>query len=247
MNRVKWELRLGIALVLISISVYAIKYLIFGDVKGTFGFLFNVLGYLPINVLLVTLILNQLLARRSKHEKTEKRNLIIEAFFSELGTEFLRFLSGSDSKLEKIQKALIATDGWSAEAYNQVRRGFIQHKCDIDIKKVDLQRLYSILKEKRAFLIRLLENPAILEHGPFTKILQAIFHLAEELEMRDTFEGLPVADYKHLEYDIKRAYDLLLPAWLDYMHYLRGNYPYLFSLAVRTNPFDSNAKVVLSD
>jgi len=38
---------------------------------------------------------------------------------------------------------------------------------------------------------------------------------------------------------------LLVHEWLDYMKYLKKNYPYLFSLAVRTNPFDRNASVVL--
>ncbi|MBA7569274.1 hypothetical protein ES708_11013 [subsurface metagenome] len=31
--------------------------------------------------------------------------------------------------------------------------------------------------------------------------------------------------------------------WLDYMKHLKNNYPYLFSLAMRTNPFDANASV----
>jgi hypothetical protein len=29
-----------------------------------------------------------------------------------------------------------------------------------------------------------------------------------------------------------------LDEWLDYMKYLKANYPDLFSLAIRTNPFD---------
>jgi len=42
---------------------------------------------------------------------------------------------------------------------------------------------------------------------------------------------------------MKRAYHLLILEWLDYMKHLKTNYPYLFSLAVRTNPFDTNASV----
>jgi len=29
------------------------------------------------------------------------------------------------------------------------------------------------------------------------------------------------------------------------MHHLKRNYPYLFSLAIRTNPFDPNARVIV--
>ena len=34
---------------------------------------------------------------------------------------------------------------------------------------------------------------------------------------------------------------LLVREWLSHMEHLKVDYPYLFSLAVRTNPFDPNA------
>jgi hypothetical protein len=37
------------------------------------------------------------------------------------------------------------------------------------------------------------------------------------------------------------VYELLAAQWLAYMKHLRDNYPYLFSLAIRTNPFDPDA------
>jgi len=41
--------------------------------------------------------------------------------------------------------------------------------------------------------------------------------------------------------DIERAYKLLVREWLSHMEHLKGHYPYLFSLALRTNPFDPDA------
>jgi hypothetical protein len=38
---------------------------------------------------------------------------------------------------------------------------------------------------------------------------------------------------------------LLSQQWLDYMKHLKGNYPFLFSLAMRTNPFDQNASPII--
>jgi hypothetical protein len=40
---------------------------------------------------------------------------------------------------------------------------------------------------------------------------------------------------------MERAYVLLIREWLDYMNHLQQVYPYLFSLARRTNPFDPGA------
>lgn len=50
---------------------------------------------------------------------------------------------------------------------------------------------------------------------------------------------------RHLAGDVDRVYGLLARFWLEYMRYLKGNYPYLFSLAVRTNPFDECASPVV--
>ena len=50
---------------------------------------------------------------------------------------------------------------------------------------------------------------------------------------------------KHLSGDIQRAYQILVREWLDYLEHLKQDYPYLFSLALRTNPFDANASVVI--
>jgi hypothetical protein len=68
---------------------------------------------------------------------------------------------------------------------------------------------------ERDFLVRLLENPILLEHESFTELLRAVFHLTEELAAREDLGNLPDSDYKHLAGDIKRAYVLLVHQWLD--------------------------------
>ena len=85
------------------------------------------------------------------------------------------------------------------------------------------------------------QNPNLLEHDSFTDLLWAVFHLAEELAWRQDLRRLPGSDLSHLTGDIERAYTRLITEWLDYMRHLKGSYPYLFSLATRTNPFDPDA------
>ncbi len=95
------------------------------------------------------------------------------------------------------------------------------------------------------FLLNILQNPNLTEHEVFTDLLWAVLHLTEELEHRTSFEGLPDTDYQHLSADLRRAYQRLAGSWLDYMLHLQTDYPYLFSLALRTNPFDAEASVVV--
>ena len=91
----------------------------------------------------------------------------------------------------------------------------------------------------------MLENPTLLEHESFTELLRAVFHLLEELVNRDALSDLPDTDLDHLSGDIGRVYGLLVGEWLDYMHHLKNNYPYLFSLSMRMNPFDTDASPVV--
>lgn len=117
------------------------------------------------------------------------------------------------------------------------------HDYNINSKRGDLEAVRNFLKEKRQFLLNLLENPNLLEHESFTNLLWAVFHFTEELVHRRSLRGLPETDYKHLAGDLKRVYHLLIAEWLNYMKHLKENYPYLFSLAMRTNPFDANAVI----
>lgn len=101
------------------------------------------------------------------------------------------------------------------------------------------------LQEKRNFLLRLLENPVLLEHQDFTDLLRAVFHLTEELERREDVGIIPETDVIHLSGDVNRVYRLITFEWLSYMRYLEKSLPVLFSLAIRTNPFDEEASVIV--
>ncbi len=85
----------------------------------------------------------------------------------------------------------------------------------------------------------------IFEHESFTDCILALDHLTKELKARKELDGLPSTDLSHLELDIRRAYERLIPEWIKYMEYLKDHYPYLFSLAIRTNPFDPGSSVVI--
>ena len=49
----------------------------------------------------------------------------------------------------------------------------------------------------------------------------------------------------HLSIDIRRAWLALLREWITHMEHLQTDYPYLFALAVRTNPFDPEASATV--
>jgi hypothetical protein len=120
----------------------------------------------------------------------------------------------------------------------------INAKPDYDC--IDWEGLKGFLVEKRGFLLRLLENPNLLEHERFTDLLWATFHLTEELEARQSFDNLPQHDRDHLCNDIKRVYNYLTREWIYYAEHLKNNYPFLYSLVVRMQPFAENPSAVIT-
>jgi hypothetical protein len=239
-------MRLGITLVALSIAVYCLHYVFFHDAHHIFIYLVGDVAFVPIEVLLVTLIIHQILASRERRTRLNKLNMVIGVFFSEVGTHLLTLLSDADPALEEIRSDLVVDAGWTREDYQRVRPLLMGRRYAVELAEIDLDELRVFLTGRRDFLIRLLENPTLLEHESFTELLRAVFHMTQELGSRSDLAELPESDRQHLRGDIVRAYSLIVGEWLDYMRHLRDEYPYLFSLAMRTNPFDETATPVVT-
>lgn len=243
MKHVRWQILLIVSLISLSAALYYTHYRIFHDSHHIFIYLLGDIAFVPVEVLLVTIIIHQLLEKREKHSLLHKLNMVIGAFFSEAGSPLLKSLSSFDATSLKLKKELLITNNWNSKKFITMSKNLRNHPFAIDIQKGDLGRLRIFLQEKRTFLLNLLGNPNLLEHDSFTELLWAVFHLSEELGQRKDITSLPATDYAHLTGDIKRVYSLLLSEWVIYMQHLKKHYPYLFSLALRTNPFDDQACV----
>lgn len=240
-----WQIKLGIFLLFFSFSVYFLKFIILGDPENTYFYVFNALGFLPINVLLVTLVLNELLSTRARKERLEKLNMVIGTFFSEMGTDLLHAITRRDPDIARVTDALKIREDWRDEEFDKTKTVFSSYPFRVLPERQDLESMRAFLKDKKNFLLRLLENPMLLEHQTFTELLRAVIHLGEEPGRRGDLRAIPDSDVAHLQKDIERVYCILCFEWLAYMYHLKRHYPYLFSLAMRTNPFDPNAQVII--
>lgn len=238
-----WQVFLGIILIVLSAVVYYIHFLIFRDAHHIFIYLIGDIAFVFIEVLLVVMIIHRFFEYREKRLMLNKLNMAIGVFFNEVGTRLLELFSGFDPELSSITEKLILKNDWTKKDFLYIHKTLKMHSCNIDIAKGDLVEMKRFLSEKRDFLLGLLGNPNLLEHESFTNLLWAVFHLTDELEHRVDVTVLVETDARHIAGDMKRAYKHLLIEWLNYMRHLKNNYPYLFSLAMRTNPFDVNASI----
>ena len=172
--------------------------------------------------------------------------MIIGTFFSEAGNHFLEEFQTFNSDPETQKQLLSIDESWTPKDYRRARKALMAQTPFIDPSRGDLLKLRELLLSKREFFLRLMENPHLLEHESFTDLMWAITHLGEELSARDTIDPGNKADMEHLANDILRAYRELLLIWIGFMAHLQTEYPYLFSLAVRTNPFNSSSSAALS-
>ncbi len=186
-----------------------------------------------------------MLNRREQLTLQRKMSLLIGVFFSEVGIKLIRIFCQYDLNLAGINSDLIIKKEWADKDFNTLTKKLKQHGHKIDMSGININELSGLLFSKRNFMITLFENPTLLEHDKFTNLLRAAFHLTEELAYRKEHKELPQSDRDHIGGDISRVYSSLLVEWVDYMRYLKNDYPYLFSHAVRSNPFDKNASIVV--
>ncbi|MCD6599439.1 MAG: hypothetical protein J7L19_02550 [Dehalococcoidia bacterium] len=237
---------LAIAFVTLSAIAYYMHYLIFHDIHHILIYMLGDLAFLPLEVLLVVVFLERLLARRETQAKLEKLNMVMGAFFSELGNHLLRdLIKHFDNRLE-ISRHLNVTESWTKKDFQKAIDFAYHLRIEVDCRNTDLGELKAILEQKREFLLMLLGNPSLLEHDRFTDLLWAVTHLDEELAARPTLIGLPDKDLEHIAGDIQRLYDHLASQWLDYVQHLKSKYPFLFSLVLRTHPFQEQQSPIIT-
>ena len=240
----RWKIIAALGLVTLSLALYTLHFFIFHDSEHILIFLVSDIAFLPIEVLVVTLIIDQMLESRERQQRMEKLNLVIGTFFSTEGTPLLAMLASADPHVDGLRRELVVRDDWTHSRFRELHTLLKEQPVSVEFGRINVNLLGEFLFAHEEFVLRVVENPMIFEHESFTDLMLALTHATEELKARKGLAVLPPADRAHLERDINRVYGALVSEWLRYMEYLHGHYPYLFSLAMRTNPFDESASVV---
>jgi voltage-gated potassium channel len=194
---------------------------------------------------MVTGLTQVFLQRRQLILNRQRIHMLVGVFFTEAGNELLRIFTGFDPHIASIRKEFLVTADWKPERYLELKKRLISYEYKIDPAGLELEKIHSFLYAKGDLLIRQVENADLIENENFTGLLWATVHLRDELAARPSLKNLPKADIAHIANDAKRAYGLLTLQWIDYLQFLKIKYPFLFSLALRTNPFVENPDAVI--
>lgn len=120
MNKI-WSWRLSISLVLIAASAltYGLHFLIFRDLLHIFLYLIGDIAFMFINVLVVTLVIEQILARREKRALMKKLNMVIGTFFSDIGLELTKKFAVFVENADQIGRQLEFNARWQKKDFAQ--------------------------------------------------------------------------------------------------------------------------------
>ncbi|MGE5279395.1 MAG: hypothetical protein ACM3L6_01455 [Deltaproteobacteria bacterium] len=236
-----WKIVFAAFLIGLSALLYTVHYAVFRDAHHIFVYLLGDIAFVPIDVLLVVLILEHVLETQQKRQRLAKVNVVIDAFFSETGNPFLRLLDGVRRDTPALAEATRIAPDWTPRDFARARACWTATQPQVGQGDVDLAALRTFLVSRRPFLLSLLQNPTLLEHDAATDMLWSLSHLTEELIARKSLDRLSPADADHLAADVRRAYGRVGTCWVQHMEHLKKDYPYLYSLAVRTNPFHPEA------
>lgn len=242
-SNTKWLVKMGLAFTAISLGVYYSFYILFHDSEFIYHHFIIDLAFLPIEVFLVATIFENLMGRREKEERLERMHMIIGSFFYEIGADLVKSFVTYDSNVQNIGRDLMLNESWSKADFALVKYKLRKIIPEIHTDAVHFAQLKDLLYDKREYLLRLMESDNLMESEHFPQLLLAIFHLYEELQLRPDLNDLQHNDFAHLSNDVRRVYLLLTEQWLDYLCHIKESSPYLFSLAMRTNPFNPDAQV----
>lgn len=241
MKSSRWHIKTGLILVLLSLVLSLFHQWMFQEPRTFLFYALLNMAVLPVEILVVSLLINEWITQRERQLLLEKLNMIIGIFFSDVGMELIRRLTAYDQGVAVVREKLSRMKDWAEEDFRNADREIRTHAGQFVSPLESLDELRDFLVEKRPFFLHLLANPTLLDHDSFTQLLWSVLHLTEELASRKNLGQLSARDSRHLAVDIQRAYKMLVTEWLSYMKHLQRAYPYLFSFASRVNPFQLDA------
>lgn len=243
MKKRRNEIILIAVLLSTSFLLYSLENFIFKDSRYIYENVLSQTAFLPIYVLIVTLFIEQIIEKRDKQSMLSKLNVVIGVFFNEVGRDLLYTLSAVDNNFSNIrEKMKFSADNYDKK-YSELLVYLKKYESDFQCRQGGFVRLKEFMVSKKEVLLMMMENPNLMENESFTELLLALFHLYEELSKRENLDKISEQDHKHLRGDVERVYYLLMYEWLHYMKHLKEKYPYLFSLEIRVNPLDAEAKI----
>ena len=164
-----------------------------------------------------------------------------------MGLSLLRILSVADERSQALGEALVVSGRWSAKDFDAASRRLADQPCVVRLERLSLDEPEGLPRRGNGTSsCACWRTRTCSSTSRSPTCCGRSFTSPRSSSYRSSLQGLSESDAAHLAGDIKRAHELLISQWLTYIRHLQKDYPYLFSLAVRTNPFNPEARVEIA-
>lgn len=226
-----------IGLLALSGIFYLLHYLIFRDAHHIAIFAMHDIAFLPIEVILVSLVFDRVLDETHRDEQRGKVNMIESIFFKESGSDMLCYLVQCDPGSAALCRALAISPDWGLRDFEAARRFLKGYAFSIDTNRVDFFALHYHLVNRHKYFLKVIENPALMDHESFTDLILSMYHLWEELDFRTDLYSLSAADKAELGAITESVYRQLASEWLLNISYTQKHHAARFANSLRNSPF----------
>lgn len=148
MKAVSWEATVALGLCLASLALYLIHFACFRDLQYIWLSGLTNLAFLPISVLVVTLIIDRLLSARERAMRRDKLRMLISVFFSSLGNRLLEILFSCDSDVRHLRRHVNMPESWAGRHPVKVNVVLAGHSYAVSVEHADLEELRTLLTHK---------------------------------------------------------------------------------------------------
>ncbi|MGL5381472.1 hypothetical protein [Clostridium sp.] len=236
------NLSLILILIFLSLALYTIHYLLFKNIYATISTVLFSIAFTPLQAVINTQIINKILIQRDKVKKEKKLEMLVENFYSQIGTDLLKLFTNSDSNLSSITVITLDNNCLEDNYFQCLSSALSSYNYSINESDINFDTLYTILNSNINVFMDLLNNPILDEDTSFTDTLNSLVHLKKELEFRYIDSNLDEKEKQHIMKDLNLTYSLLSKEWIKYIDRLSKLYPDIYVKELIYSPFHLKSK-----
>ena len=124
-KRLSWKMKFSIVMILLIIIIYGSNYLVLGDAEHIISYVWTHLGFIPVDILLVAFILDEIIEKKEKEAMLEKLDMLMSTFFSEVGNELINKLSTAN-KYKASTENLKSIKDWDENDFDNKKEEFTE-------------------------------------------------------------------------------------------------------------------------
>ena len=153
MKKLSFNHLIIIILLFISMLFFLFQQFIFHDLHESGFLFFQDLIFMPIEILLVTFILDKILREREKKERLEHQNIVISSFFSEIGNDIIRLFNKDIANKKELSALLCLDQDWNNSNFDETVKTLNSFSYRFNITPDSLNEIKAVLSKKKTYIV----------------------------------------------------------------------------------------------